>query len=176
MSSSQVNDLGDFKLCVGGFATSLKLIYGDKGVGIHRVRFRQQAIWWDEKGHGYEFILDRDRARRCFYCRLCGRYQGCTRCLETNLLSEIECSKCGEYANEVGFWMYGNVNKDKQENMTVMQAFVASQKKNKDLGQPRMFYRCPNPEEIKKNIEAHVPYRWLPKPPLLLPGSSTERR
>lgn len=156
LSSAEVDRLGDYKVCVGGFASGLKLIYGEKGVGIHRVKFRRQAIWWDENGHGYEFVLDRDRANRCLYCRFCGRYQGCLRCLESTLLCEIFCSVCGEYSNEVGWWQHGNVRKDRHRGLTTMQMFRESQAKAKDNNEPRMFYRAPTADEVRANVEKYI--------------------
>lgn len=129
LTKAQADRIGEFKVCAGGFGYGQKNIFGDNGIGPHIARFVRRAVWYDEHLVGHELLFSKERARRAYSCRFCGRYMGCDRCLETVLLSEIECAKCNEYANEVGWWHHGNFAKDRWDGLTTMQAFTVSQKK-----------------------------------------------
>lgn len=129
LTKGQFDRLGSSKICVGGFGIGQKNIFTDNGIGPHVPRFIRKAVWYDEHLSRYELILDDERAKQAYYCRFCGRYMGCSRCLDTSLLSEIECGVCLEYSNQVGWWHHGNLGRDRRDELKTMQAFALSQKK-----------------------------------------------
>ena len=131
ITKSEADRIGNFKACAGGYGYGQKRIRGENSVGVHVPRYIGLAVWYDENLIRHETRLSDEEAKQCYYCRLCGRYMGCDRCLDTSLLSEIECAICNEYANVVGYWHHGNIRKDRWDGLTSIEVHQQWLKKRK---------------------------------------------
>lgn len=123
LSRKQREKIAHYAICAGGFGENSRLIYGENGMGPHRARFKHRAIFYDENLIRQEFRFSDEIAKQCYYCRFCGRYMGCASCLKAQSLSEIFCTKCGEYSNPVGWWHHGNRAQERHDGLKTIEAF-----------------------------------------------------
>ena len=101
LTAAEAREIGNFKVCAGGTFSH------PENPRPHRAKWRGLAVYWTDQGERREMKLELPRARAMYFCRKCNRYMGCAKCIQTVLLGEIECFKCGIRANEIGLLHHG---------------------------------------------------------------------